>query len=124
MSQEKMECDTCEMRGYSAYFCRLHAKITKQACRNYRSYDSIRRVGKTAALGAGAGVAATVVGIGVAPVLGIKAAIGHVVAAKLTAGGGVAGAWANVCRKAIKGQSEGKPGKKKRILLPRYLKRS
>jgi len=64
------------------------------------------------------------VGIGVAPAVGIKAAIGHVAAAKLTAGGGVVGAGVNVFRKTRKARFGGEQGKKKRILLPLYLKRS
>lgn len=67
---------------------------------------------------------ATVVGMGAVPVVGLKAAIGHAMAAKITAGGGVAGAGVNVARKAAKGESGAKQRKKKRILLPLYLKGS
>lgn len=125
MIKGKIKCETCEFRGYSWYFCRMHSrKVTHEDCEGCRSYRSLRRVGKTAALGAGVGAMATVVGIGVVPAVGLKAAIGHVMAAKLTAGGGVAGAGVNVFRKVRRWQSGVKQGKKKRILLPLYLKRS
>jgi len=81
-------------------------------------------VGKTVALGAGVGAMAAVVGIGAAPVVGLKAAIGHAMVAKITAGGSAAGAGVNVARKAAKRKSGAKQTKKKRLLLPLYLKRS
>ncbi|NVM23833.1 MAG: hypothetical protein HWN68_18895 [Desulfobacterales bacterium] len=79
-------------------------------------------MGKTAALGAGVGAMAAVVGIGAVPVVGLKAAIGHAMVAKVTAGGGAAGAGINVARKAAKRKSGAKQRKKRRTLLPLYLK--
>lgn len=76
------------------------------------------------ALGAGVGAMAAVVGIGAAPVVGLKAAIGHAMVAKMTAGGSVAGAGVNVARNAVKRKSAAKKKKKKRALLPLYLKGS
>jgi hypothetical protein len=67
---------------------------------------------------------AAVVGIGAVPVVGLKAAIGHAMAAKMTAGGSAAGAGINMARKATKSLSRAKQRKKKRLLLPLYLKRS
>ena len=67
---------------------------------------------------------ATAVGVAAVPAVGLKLAIGHAVAAKLTAGGGVAGAGLNMARKAAKRKSAAKRTNKKRVLLPLYLKRS
>ncbi len=125
MRKKKPKCETCEFRGYSSDFCKVHLKkVTEEDCENCDSHRSFRSVGKTAALGAGVGAIAAVVGIGAAPVVGLKAAIGHAVAAKMTAGGGVAGAGVNVARKAVKRKSGAKQRKKKRLLLPLYLKGS
>jgi len=124
MKKGRAKCEACEFRGYSSYFCRMHlSKVTQEDCKDCGSYRSLRQVGRTAAFGAGVGAAVTVVGIGVVPVMGLKAAIGHAVVAKLTAGGGMAGAGVNVFRKARKGQSKFRQKKKKRILLPLYLKK-
>lgn len=122
MKKEGPKCETCAYKGYSAYFCKMHMrKATHEDCGSYRL---LNRMGKAVALGAGVGAMATVVGIGAAPIMGIKAAIGHATAAKLTAGGGMAGAGVNVFRKAWKAKSQGRQRKKKRVVLPLYLKRS
>ncbi len=125
MRKKKPKCDSCEFRGYSSDFCKLHSnKVSAEDCENCSSHRSLKSVGRTAALGAGVGAIAAVLGIGAAPVVGLKAAIGHAVAAKMTAGGGVAGAGVNVARKAVKRKSGAKQRKKKRLLLPLYLKGS
>lgn len=125
MKNGGVKCETCQYKGYSSYFCKMHLrKVTHDDCKGCGSYRSLKRVGKTVALGAGVGAMATVVGIGAVPIVGIKAAIGHAAAAKLTASGGIAGAGFNVFRKARKGNSGCRQRKKKRLVLPLYLKRS
>ena len=88
------KCDTCEYKGYSPELCRLHyhrlAQADREGCKHHSSL--YQKVGKTTVVGAGAGLAAGTLGIALAPVVGLKALIGHFMAAKLAFGGGAAGA--------------------------------
>jgi len=120
---KKVKCETCEYKGYSAEICRFHS-IRGNSCDELdpgRDH-SLKRIGKAVVLGAGAGLAATFTGIAVAPIIGLKAALGHAIAAKITVGGGVAGAGVNVARKLKKGESKTRPAKRRQMLLPMYLK--
>ena len=124
MEKHKLKCETCEFRGYNAYVCRWHKKrITEIDVKNCHSHDFYKKVGKTAVLGAGAGVVVVTAGLVAAPAVGIKAVIGHALVAKLTAGSGAAGAGINVARNSRKNRSGTVRGKKKNILLPLYLKK-
>jgi len=120
---KKTKCEECEYRGYSPEVCKFHS-IQDGSCEEMEDSENhpLKTISKAVAVGAGAGLAATVAGIAVGPIIGLKAALGHAVAAKITAGGGVAGAGVNVARKLKKGTSKTKPARKKQTLLPMYLK--
>ena len=126
MKKIRITCETCQFRGYSLDFCKLHqkkiAEVTDENCQPYYR-EMCKKVGKTAALGAGVGVLATTVGIAVVPAIGLKAIIGHTLVAKLTAGGGAAGAGVNVARQSKKIDSKSNPKRKRKVLLPLYLKK-
>ena len=131
MKKIKLTCETCQFRGYSLDFCKLHQKkiteVTDENCRTYYR-EMCKKVGKTAALGAGVGVLATTVGIAAVPAIGLKtiighSIIGHTLVAKLTAGGGAAGAGVNVARQSKKIDSKSNPKRKRKVLLPLYLKK-
>ncbi|MFH1489205.1 MAG: hypothetical protein ABII06_09890 [Pseudomonadota bacterium] len=122
MKKKKMKCETCELNGYNAEFCRWHKKkITEIDVRNCRPQDFYKKIGRTAVLGAGVGVVAATAGLAVVPAVGLKGFVGHAIAAKLTAGGGAAGAGINLARHAKESHPESKKSKKKSILLPLYL---
>ena len=125
MKRNKPTCETCELRGYSSDFCKFHQKkITDVDIENCHPQNIYKRVGKTVALGAGVGVMAAAVGLAAAPAVGLKAAIGHALVAKLTVGGGAAaGAGINVVRSARKGYPGAKRAKKRNLLLPLYLRK-
>jgi hypothetical protein len=124
MKSSKIKCETCQLRGYSPDFCKVHQKkISDVDVENCHPQPLSRRVGKTVALGAGVGVVVATVGIAAVPAVGLKAAIGHALAVKLTAGGGAAGAGINVARSARKNHPGPQRDKKNRVLLPLYLKR-
>ena len=126
MKKNKVNCETCSFRGYSSDFCKYHHKkiteLASEGCHS-QSRDMCRKIGKAATLGAGAGVLATTVGLAAVPAIGIKAAIGHTLAAKLAAGGGAAGAGVNVARRAKKNKSGADQKQKNGVLLPLYLKK-
>jgi len=131
MEKNRVRCEICQFKGYSLDFCKLHQKkltdITDEDC-NTHSYGLYKKMGKTAALGAGVGVLATTVGIAAAPAIGLKTIIGHTVighalAAKLTAGGGAAGAGVNMARHSKKNRYKGNGKHKHSVLLPMYLKK-
>ena len=93
MKKNKVNCETCSYRGYSSDFCKFHhKKITEFADEDChpQSRHLYKKIGKAATIGAGAGVLATTVGLAAAPAIGLKAAIGHTMAVKITAGGGAA----------------------------------
>jgi hypothetical protein len=119
---KKAKCDTCEFRGYSTEVCRFHS-TQDGSCEepDDTGKHPLKTITKAVAVGAGAGVAVTIAGMTVGPIIGLKAALGHVIAAKITAGSGVAGAGVNVARQLKKGKSKAKT-KKKPVLLPMYLK--
>ena len=119
---KKPKCEACEFRGYSPEVCRFHSTKDGSCEESDDTKDHpLKTISKAVAVGAGAGVAVTLAGMAVGPIIGLKAALGHAVAAKITAGSGVAGAGVNVARKLKKGESKAKT-KKKAALLPMYLK--
>ena len=115
MKKTKSECDTCPIVGYSPDLCRMHLRHMAKGKKRYSSQpESIpwRRWGRNAALGAGVGVVGTVAGMAVFPSLGMKAVLGHLVAAKIAGVGGVAGAGTNVAvnyKDKDKGEEKKKP---------------
>jgi hypothetical protein len=124
MKGKKITCETCSLRGYSPDFCKLHQKkISEVDVENCHPQDFYKRLGKKAALGAGVGVVAATAGIAAVPAVGLKAAIGHALAAKVIAGGGAAGAGINAVRGAKKNRPGAKRAKKRDVLLPLYLKK-
>jgi hypothetical protein len=119
---KKAKCEACEFRGYSTEVCRLHS-THDGSCKepDDTSKHPLKTITKAVAVGAGAGVAVTIAGIAVGPIIGLNAVLGHAIAAKIIAGSGVVGAGASVARKLKKGSSKAK-APKKRVLLPMYLK--
>ncbi len=124
MKRRKITCETCQLRGYSPDFCKVHQKkITEVDVENCYPQDFYKRLGKKVALGAGVGVVAATAGIAAVPAVGLKVAIGHALAAKVIAGGGAAGAGINAVRGAGKNHPGAKRAKKRDVLLPLYLKK-
>lgn len=130
---KKVQCEACEYKGYSLEICRYHsAKGGFCNTGDSGEHQLLKKMGKAVAWGAGAGMAAMVAGIGLAPLIGLHAILGHA-AAKMTMGG-LAGAGVNVARHWKKGDGKPKPkaaqkkvaqkkaDRKKAFLLPMYLK--
>ena len=124
MKRDKLKCERCQLRGYSPDFCRWHKKkIAGIDVKKCYPQDFYKRVGKRVILGAGVGVVAATAGLAVAPAIGLKMAIGHALAAKITAGGCAAGAGINMTRGAWKGHPYAKLTRKREVLMPLYLKK-
>ena len=122
MKKKKLKCETCELKGDNPDFCRWHRKkISEVDVKTCRPQEFYKKVGKTAILGAGVGVVVATAGLAVVPAIGLKTVIGHALVAKLTAGGGAAGAGINVVRHPSEDQPASKRGKKKSVLMPVYL---
>jgi hypothetical protein len=120
--KKKLQCETCELKGYNPDFCKWHRKkISNVDVETCRSHDFYKKVGRTAVLGAGVGVVAATAGLAAIPAVGLKTVIGHALVAKVTAGVGAAGAGLNVAMHAEEDPSGSKGGKKKSVLLPLYL---
>lgn len=116
------KCETCELKGYNPEFCRWHKKkVTNIDVENCNPQFFYKKLCRRAVFGAGIGVVAATGGLAAAPSVGLKVLIGHALAAKLTAGGGAAGAGLNVARRSKKNQVDTKHRRKKRVLLPLYL---
>jgi hypothetical protein len=125
MKEKKTKCEACHLRGYNPEYCRWHKKaipgVEVEDCEPHHFY---RKLGKTAAIGAGIGVVSAVAGVAAAPALGVKALIGHALAAKMTAGGGGAAVggikvWCKFPRKRGVERT-----RRRRVLLPLYLSRT
>ena len=125
MKEKKTKCEACHLRGYNPEYCRWHKKaipgVEVEDCEPHHFY---RKLGKTAAIGAGIGVLSAVAGVAAAPALGVKALIGHALAAKMTAGGGGAAVggikvWCKFPRKRGVERT-----RRRRVLLPLYLSRT
>jgi len=120
-TQKKNPCETCEIRGYSPELCKVHYKkaATDNIPENCPHNISVE-VGKSAMVGAGVGIAATVFGLAAVPASVLKALFGHVMAVKVSAGagGGVTGAGVSAFRKAKEETERQKQKKKKKLRLP------
>ncbi|MEE8400327.1 MAG: hypothetical protein V3S89_15040 [Desulfobacterales bacterium] len=128
MKNQKHQCDHCEIRGYSSDYCKLHRKrISAIDIEDCHPEERHMTLGRKAVMGAGVGVVAATVGVmAAAPAIGLKTLLGHALAVKLTAGGGVAGAGINTIntiRGVRRNQKGTKRNKKRRLLLPIYLKK-
>jgi len=122
-------CKNCSVRGYSPELCALHSKMLSeegyQTAHQWLCEHCDGAVGKALAVGACAGALTSVVGLSAACLVGLKGLFETVLAAKVLAGGGVAGAMTGV---AIKNGKNGKNGKgsngskkRKHFLPPIYL---
>lgn len=119
---KRSQCETCEYKGYSPEVCRLHSsKSSKASFEECIPPHSIKKIGKTAVLGACAGLVATIAGLATAPVIGLKTLLWHGAVTKMTAGGAV-GAGVNVVRKWKGSSSIPKSAGKKNTLFPASLK--
>lgn len=121
---KKPKCETCEYKGYSIEFCRYHS-ISGGGCETpgpAAVQHPVKRIGKAVAVGAGAGLAATFAGIALGPFVGLKAIVSHAIATKITVGGGVAGAGINAALNIKGDASKGRPGRKRPLLVPHYVK--
>ena len=121
--RSKKQCETCELKGYSPELCKVHYQRSHERDEIPQTCPhriSVKEVGKSAMLGAGVGVAATVIGLAAVPAATIKTLCGHVVACKLgaSAGGGVTGAGINAYRKTKKQRGGAKDKSKRRVHLP------
>ncbi|HIJ20412.1 MAG TPA: hypothetical protein HPP58_05135 [Deltaproteobacteria bacterium] len=126
MKEKKNKCEACYLRGYNPEYCRWHKKaISGIAIGACESTDFYKKLGKTAAIGAGIGIVSVTAGIAAAPVLGFKAIVGHALAAKVTAGGGGAAvAGVKMWRTSANGRGAAKRIQRKKMLLPFYLSRA
>lgn len=106
-------CERCLIRGYSPDLCRVHYKKLIKMDDDGTLHDtSLGPVGRTAVLGAGVGALATGMGLAAIPFVGVKAALGIALSAKVCAGGGIIGAGVNMARRAAKKQEAARPRKK------------
>lgn len=124
MKKTNLKCDCCPVRGYSQEICTYHLKHPngrEEGC----STSRWGFWGAKALVGAGVGLTGVVAGMAVLPVVGAKAAIGHLVGAKIAGSGCALGAGTNV---AINYRSKNGEKIRKRSgrggkLLPRSLGR-
>ncbi|WP_173080299.1 hypothetical protein [Fundidesulfovibrio magnetotacticus] len=113
----KADCLNCAIRGYSPEVCALHLRMAKggedmdattKTCGSCAQGNSRNHLGKTLAAGACVGMVASVAGLGAAVAVGVKGVIETVLAAKLVAGMGIAGAATSA---AIKNKADKQDGK-------------
>ena len=97
--------------------------VTEIEFKNHYPRNFYKKMGKSAALGAGVGVVATTFGLAAAPAVGLKMAVGHALAAKITAGVGAAGAGINITMRNWKGHTRAKLAGKRQVIMPLYLKK-
>ena len=125
MREKKSKCEACHLRGYNPEYCRWHKKnIPGMEVEDCEPNDFYRKLGKAAAIGAGIGIVSAAAGVAAAPALGVKALIGHALAAKMTAGGGGAAVGgAKVWYKFPRRRETEKRVQRRKVLLPLYLSR-
>jgi len=112
------KCNTCEYKGYSQEICKLHIKTMSGICEHYK----FRRITKNAFIGAGLGAVTVAAGVAAAPIIGVKAALGHLFAVKASAGGGAVGAGAGIglTPKEKKMKSSNSASKSRKRILMHY----
>jgi len=118
MKKIRTKCLHCSLRGYSPDFCKFHHENVPPGLDDDEN-ECLLFWSKKAAIGAGAGIAGMVAGMAVLPAFGMKAILGHFVAAKMTGVGGIVGAGTNVAANLKKQQK--KKTKKRSVILPRQL---
>lgn len=117
MKDKPKLCERCELKGYFPDVCKVHSEMIAE--NNHETFFPnvpLKMLGRTAAIGAGFGVAATFAVLTL-PAVALKATLGLLMAAKISAGGGVIGAGINVAKKVKKNKLKNKPKRKKRILI-------
>ena len=117
-------CKACSIRGYSPEICALHQKhlVDSEADQGSSWWSSDTKqckVGKLVALGACAGVLTSALGVSAVCLVGLKGVFETLLAAKVVAGGGVAGAVASVALKS-EGGSPKLAKKRKHFVPPLY----
>lgn len=116
------ECKSCSIRGYSPEICALHHRMMpdgdEEPCPRWWSLNHTqKKVGKTLAIGACAGLLTSALGVSAACLVGLKSVCETIIAAKLVAGGGMAGAITSVAIK--KGDAEAaKQSRKRKHFVP------
>ncbi|CAM2057514.1 conserved hypothetical protein [Desulfovibrionales bacterium] len=129
-----VKCKSCSLRGYSPEFCTLHHKFMQEndksndymhSNNNYRDRLSwwenkiIRdRVGKTLAVGVCTGVFTSAVGLSAACLIGLKAMCETLLAAKVVAGAGMAGAVTSIVVNSRGGEEHAKLHKRRKYFVP------
>jgi len=117
------DCKQCSIRGYSPEICSLHHKMMPdgdgEPCERWWDFDlSHKKIGKTLALGACAGILTSALGVSAACFIGLKGLCETLIAAKLVAGGGMAGAMAGVAIKKGEDADAAKLSKKRKHFVP------
>jgi hypothetical protein len=100
-------CDSCTIKGYSFEICKKHLEHMdheKSSAKKTGFGSRMKSLAGKAAVGAGIGVVVYFVGLALAPAIGAKALLGHLIAAKVTYVG-AAGAGAGVALDKIKKQN-------------------
>lgn len=100
--KKKSQCASCTINGYSPEVCKLHHKqqVKKSVSREDGPKPLWRQWSAKALIGAGVGAGGAMAGIAVAPIFGVKALFGHVIATKIACGAAGAGAGSNVAIQA------------------------
>lgn len=105
MKTKKSPCDNCTIKGYSFEICKKHLEHLAHEGSSSKKPGldpQVKSLVGKAAVGAGIGAGVCLAGMAVAPAIGVKALLGHLIAAKVTGAGGVVGAGANVALNKIK----------------------
>jgi hypothetical protein len=114
MKTKKSPCDSCAIKGYSLEICKKHLEHMaheKSSAKKTGLDPQLKSLAGKAAVGAGIGVGICLAGMAVAPAIGAKALLGHLIAAKVTGAGGAVGASAGVALNKIKKTKRRLPAK-------------
>jgi hypothetical protein len=113
MEIKNLACDSCTIKGYSFEICKKHLEHMdheKSSAKKTGLGSRMKSLAGKAAVGAGIGVAVYFAGLALAPAIGAKALLGHLIAAKVTYVG-AAGAGAGVALDKIKKTKRTLPAK-------------
>ncbi len=114
MKAKKSPCDNCTIKGYSLEICEKHLghmAHDKSSDKKTGLDPRVKSLAGKAAVGAGIGVGECIAGMAAAPAIGVKALLGHLIAAKVTGAGGVVGAGAGVALNKAKKKNRVLPAK-------------
>jgi hypothetical protein len=84
MKAKKSPCDSCTIKGYSLEICEKHLghiAYDKSSDKKTGLDPRVKSLAGKAAVGAGVGVGVCLAGMAVAPVIGAKVLLGHLIAA-------------------------------------------